>query len=161
MRRRTCAAWAAALGSAVGGCVTPPPPQPPVAPPVAAPSPETRSIEGEAEQMLRMRAESHTQESRWADALVQWELLALLRPHAQEYREQRDHVRRRIDEIAASSLALAEQARRNGNLDRATFEYLRVLSVDRNNTRAAQGLRDIERDRTRRNFLNRPPRTVM
>jgi hypothetical protein len=56
---------------------------------------------------------------------------------------------------------LADKARRNGNLDRATIEYLRVLSVDRNNARAAQGLRDIERERTRRNYLNRPPRTVM
>lgn len=115
----------------------------------------------EAERTLRERAERHMEQQRWADALLQWELLLLLRPDAQTYREQAERTRRTIRDAAERSLALAEQARRSGNLDRAVIEYLRVLSVDRGNARAAQALRDIERERTRRNYMNRPPRVVM
>jgi hypothetical protein len=100
-------------------------------------------------------------ERRWADALLQWELLVLLRPETAEYRERAESTRLRIRETAEKALAQAEQARRTGNLDRAVLEYLKVLNVDRNNERAAQGLRDIERERTRRNYMNRPPRIVM
>jgi tetratricopeptide (TPR) repeat protein len=160
--RPACVHWAAALTCIIGGCATPlPPPEAPAAPPVAAPSPPSPSLEDKAEQVLRKRAEGYMQQGRWADALVQWELLALLRPQAHEYHEQRDQVQRRIDAIAANSLALGDQARRSGNLDRATLEYLRVLSVDRNNARAAQALREIERERARRNYFNRPPRYVL
>jgi hypothetical protein len=92
---------------------------------------------------------------------VQWELLVLLRPDEPEYRERTEEVRRRIAAAAEQFMALAEQARRSGNLERATVEYLRALNVDRHNARAVQGLREIERERNRRNYLNRAPRTVM
>jgi hypothetical protein len=35
------------------------------------------------------------------------------------------------------------------------------LAADRENAIATQGLREIERDRTRRTYLNRPPRAVL
>jgi hypothetical protein len=149
-------AMAVALGF-LAGCATPSP----VPAPEAAPTVETPRLAGDAERALRERADSDMRARRWADALVQWELLALLKPDAQEYREQIEQTRRQIDATARSALAAAEQAQRSGNLERATVEYLRVLSVDRDNARAAQALREIERERTRRNYLNRPPRLVM
>jgi tetratricopeptide (TPR) repeat protein len=152
---------AAALASILGGCAVPPPSEQPPAPEAVAPAPQVSSIASDTERALRERADGYMQQRRWADALVQWELLMLLTPDNEEYREQAAQTRRRIQETAVHALAAAEQARRSGNLDRAVTEYLRVLSVDRENARAAQGLKDIERERARRNYLNRPPRTVM
>lgn len=149
------------LLGAAAGCAVPPPAEEARAPETTAPAPQAPAMAEEAERILRERAEAHVQQRRWADALLQWEMLVLLRPDLADYRERAEATRRRIRESAEKSLALAEQARRSGNLDRATLEYLRVLSVDRHNERAAQGLRDIERERTRRNYMNRPPRVVM
>lgn len=148
------------LLGAAAGCAVPPPAEEARAP-ETAPAPQAPAMAEEAERILRERAEAHVQQQRWADALLQWEMLILLRPDLADYRERAEATRRRIRESAEKSLALAEQARRSGNLDRATLEYLRVLSVDRHNERAAQGLRDIERERTRRSYMNRPPRVVM
>jgi len=152
---------AVVLGGALGGCAVPPPSEQPAVPAAAPSGHGAPSIAGEAERALRERAEDYVRQRRWADALVQWELLTLLAPDKEEYREQTAQAQGRIKETADQALAAAEQARRNGNLDRAVTEYLRALSVDRGNARAAQGLRDIERERARRNYLNRPPRTVM
>ena len=69
--------------------------------------------------------------------------------------------RKRIRDTTASLSSAAEQARRQGNLDQATLLYLRVLNVDRDNAAAAQALRDIDAERTRRSYLNRPPRGAM
>ena len=149
------------LLGAAGGCAVPPPAEPPTAPEIAAPVPRAPAPADEAERVLRERAEAHVQQRRWADALVQWELLALLKPEAGEYRERAERTRLTLRQAAEKSLALAEQAHRGGNLERAVIEYLRVLSVDRDNARAAQGLREIERERTRRIYMNRPPRIVM
>jgi tetratricopeptide (TPR) repeat protein len=149
-----------ALVGAAAGCAVPPPAEQPAAPEIATPAPRAPMAD-EAERVLRERAEAHEQQRRWADALLQWEMLVLLRPDIADYRERAETTRLRIRETAEKSLALAEQARRSGNLDRALLEYLRVLSVDRDNARAAQGLRDIERERTRRTYMNRPPRIVM
>ena len=153
--------WAAVVGGALAGCAVPPASEQPSVPAVVAPAPEAPSSTADAERLLRERAEDYMRKRRWADALVQWELLTLLAPDKDEYREHAAQFRRRIKETAENALAAAEQARRSGNLDRAVTEYLRVLSVDRENARAAQGLRDIERERARRNYLNRPPRAVM
>ena len=158
MKLRARALGVVLLGAAAG-CAVPPPAE--EAPPeTAAPGPQA-SMADEAERVLRERAEGHERQRRWADALLQWEMLALLRPETANYRERAETTRQRIREAAEKSLALAEQARRSGNLDRATLEYLRVLSVDRDNERAAQGLRSIEQERTRRSYMNRPPRVVM
>ena len=149
------------LLGAAAGCATPPPAEQPAASEIEAPALRTPAPADEAEGVLRERAQAHEAQGRWADALRQWELLVVLRPGSADYGERVARMRRHIREIAAKSLALAEQARRSGNLERATLEYLRVLSVDHDNERAAQGLQDIERERTHRNYMNRPPRVVM
>jgi len=97
-------------------------------------------------------------ERNWADALVQWELLALLKPDSRDYRNALAETRSRIRESAGGFARAAEQAHKQGNLDQATLLYLRVLNVDRDNAAAAQALRDIDAERTRRAYLNRPPR---
>ena len=143
-----------AIAALAGGCTTLPEPAPRVEP--GAPDPSVST-----EQAWRERAHASVKDRRWADALEQWELLALLRPESDEYRTQLKRTRERIAESAQKSLAAADQARQRGDLDRAQVEYLRVLSVDHGNAQAAEGLRAIERARVQRNYLNRKPRLAM
>jgi tetratricopeptide (TPR) repeat protein len=145
----------AALCVVVSACVTPPQPAPVAAsqPAASAPSP--------AEAAYRDRANALAAERRWREALAQWEVLLLMRPDSAEYREQAERARKQIAEGVAQSLAAADQARKRGDLERATTQYLRVLSLDPANAAAAQALRDIEAERTRRAYFNRPPRMTM
>jgi hypothetical protein len=158
-RKIRVAASLVAIGLSMAGCVTPPSAE---APSAAVPSiPSAPPLAQVVEATYLERAETLVRERRWADALVQWELLALLRPDSQKYRDEIELARKRIAQTVAESLEAAEQARRRGNADQAAVQYLRALSADRNNLRAAQGLREIERERTRRAYLNRAPRTSM
>ena len=143
-----------ALAALAGGCTTLPEPAPRVEP--GAPDPYLST-----EQAWRERALASARERRWADALVQWELLALLRPDSEEYRTQQKLTRERISDAVRRSLAEGDQARQRGDLDSAQAEYLRVLSLEHGNAQAADGLRAIERARVQRSYLNRKPRLVM
>jgi hypothetical protein len=148
------------LAAALAGCATPPPADPLRAEPSATPhaSVSPTAVRDAAENAHRARAEADAREGRLADALVQWEILALLRPDVQEYQDEMDRTRRQIRDRTASLLQAASDARRRGNLDQAAMNYLRVLSIDRTHAAAAESLREIERERTRRVYLNRPPR---
>ncbi|MGE5339049.1 MAG: hypothetical protein ACM3PU_14570 [Gemmatimonadota bacterium] len=141
-------------GLLVAGCATPPP--------VSVPREEPRialpSREQKLERDFQARAHALMREERWADAEVQWKLLLLLRPDQVEYRHELEAARRHIVDIAAEANAHAAAARKRGDLDGATTQYLRALATDRDNEIAAQGLREIERERNRRAYLNRPPR---
>jgi hypothetical protein len=152
-----CAA-SACLASLLIGCVTSPGsgPAPPEPARTAMPSREQT-----LERDYHARATALMHEGRWADAKVQWELLLMLRPGAAEYRTQWEIARKQIADTAAAAIDHAAAARKRGDLDPATIQYLRALAADRENTTAAQGLREIERERTRRAYLNRPPRTVL
>lgn len=154
----------AALGAALlAGCVTPPAADAPLAP-VEATSPASHARQPHAaaiEQAHLEKAQTYMRERRWADALVQWQILALLNPSAQKYHDEIETLRIRIRSIASELLNAADSARQRGNLSQATLEYLRVLNVDRGNTVAAQALRDIEKEQVRRQYLNRAPRVVM
>ena len=152
----------AVLSALISGCATPPPldtSSVPTEMPSAsvAPQPRTTGIE----QAYLEKAQLLMRERRWADALVQWELLALLNPSAGNYRDEIGKLRKRIRDIAADLLNAAEKARRQGNLEQATLGYLRVLNVDRDNVAAEQALRQIDKERVRRLYLNRPPRMAM
>lgn len=142
----------------ISGCATPPA-DAPVAP---APAPAQASAPAAAlEARHQVRAHAYARERNWADALVQWELLVLLNPGAQEYRDAVADTRKRISDTTASLMRPAEQARQQGNFDQATLLYLSILNVDRDNAVAAQALRAIDAERTRRSYLNRPPRGNM
>ena len=146
-----------ALPALLIGCTTlPEPAAKPDRAPAEAPQPAAK-----AEDALRERAQAFVRSKRWADALEQWELLALLRPDSDEYRVQQKRTREQIGELTPKSLLAAEQARQRGDLERAQVEYLRVLSLDHANAQAAEGLRAIERARVQRNYMNRKPRLVM
>lgn len=152
MSRRPLLAAIAVLLAA--GCATAPSPSPAPQPArVAEPQPADQ-----LEQAYRQRAATLAAERRLADAVVQWELLTVLRPDSAEYRNQLEAAKRRAAEAAAAHVRAAEQARRSGSTDQAMNLYLRALSADPGNATAAAGLQAIEADRTRRAWLNRPPR---
>jgi hypothetical protein len=144
------------VASLLAACAAVPPPPSPATPEgIAARSPDER-LEGD----FRRRALALMQERRWAEAEVQWKLLLLLRPGTGEYAGQLEATRRAIAEVAAEANAHAAAARRRGDLDTATTQYLRALAADRDNAVAAAGLREIELERNRRAYLHRPPRSV-
>ena len=105
------------------------------------------------------RARAHEVDRNWADALVRWELLTLLRPDKAEYGDAVVTTRNRIRAATAGLTKAAAQARQQGNLDQAMQLYLRILNLNREDIAAAQALRDIDAERTQRAYLNRPPRS--
>lgn len=154
MKWRGVALWAT-FSALAAGCATAPPVAPPIEerPAPSAPSP-VQMLEGPH----RARALNLMQERRWAEAAIQWELLLLLRPQSSEYRALLATTRKHIEDTAHDALGDAEQARKRGDLDAAATQYLRALNADRDNQGAANGLREIERERVRRAYLNRSPR---
>lgn len=168
MKRRALVALAACCAT-LYGCQTPrdgeapspaPPPgaEKPSAPGAATPKLAPLEALLERHQALAQR---YTRERNLADALVQWELLALLKPDTQEYRDAVVQTRAQIAARSANFMQMAEQARKQGHFEQAEILYLRVLNVDRKNTAAAQALRELDAERTRRAYANRPPRIRM
>ena len=98
----------------------------------------------------RERAQSLVHEGRWAEAATHWEILLLLRPDQQDYVKALADVRAHASHAAAEHLQEAEQARRQGQTNRAATLYLKALSADPANDKAAQALRDIEKERARK-----------
>jgi|APFre7841882724_1041349.scaffolds.fasta_scaffold02107_3 tetratricopeptide (TPR) repeat protein len=137
---------------AVAGCATPPPAVEAPAP-VVAPQPAAG-----LEQAYRQRAAALAAERRWAEAAIQWELLTVLRPDSTAYRDEAAAARGRSAEMSQTHFRAAEQARRRGDNEQAATLLLRALSADPANAAAAQGLQAIELERSRRAWLNRPPR---
>ena len=142
----------AVLAAVIAGCATPP------TAPVEAPQVETPSRTASLEELYRQRALALAGERRWADAAVQWDLLAVLRPDSKQYRSEAEAARKRGAEAASAHVRAAEQARKRGDNEQAATLYLRALSADPGNAMAADGLKAIELERTRRAWLNRPPR---
>ncbi len=158
-------AWVAVSAALSSACTTPPARDASTATPSgleassgSADMTDAQSATESLEETHRERAQAHARARNWADALVQWELLALLKPQSREYRTAIADTRARIHTIATDLQRDAAKARQAGNMEQATVLYLRVLNVDRENTAAAQALRDIDAERTRRAYLNRPPR---
>jgi tetratricopeptide (TPR) repeat protein len=155
----------ALLCTGLWGCASPPVKSPAASPhvPSITVAPQSSGVSpGDAfEERHRARARASVSEGNWADALVHWELLALVRPTNPEYREALAETRANIARQAAHLMQLAELARKQGNLDQAELWFLRVLNIDREHAAAAQALRDTEADRTKRAYSNRPPRIRM
>jgi tetratricopeptide (TPR) repeat protein len=137
----------------LAACATPAPP--PASRAAALPSPQDA-----LEASYRERAQAAAKDRRWAEALMHWELLALLRPGVAEYRSQVAETQRRIAEVSAEALRAGDAARRRGDAEVAQTQYLRVLAVDPDNAEAMLALREIDRERVRRAYFNRPPRNV-
>lgn len=138
--------WLAACGSA------PPAPAPEPAVPVPAPSPAAPGAawlsDFERQQVdLALAAESRGQ---WAAALLNWEVLTLVRPEDSSYRARWFEARRTIDARVAELLAVADAAQRRGDTEAASRAWLDVLALDPGHARAADALRQMERERSRR-----------
>lgn len=149
-----------ACGTLPEGQTQSPPTEPPPTIAAARPAKPTTSSES-FEDRHRTLAQKHAKEGNWADALVHWELLTLLRPNSEDYRTAASELRTRINSRTATFMQNAEQARKQGNLDQAELWYLRVLYLDREHSGATQALREMEAERTRRAYGNRPPRMRM
>ena len=131
----------------LGACATPPPAQTPRAT-VALPSSQDN-----LESTYRERAQAAVKDRRWADALVQWEVLALLRPNVPEYRAQVEQTQR-IVEMTTEALRAGEaaQARRC----RCGPDPVPAgPRLDPDHAEAMQELHELERDRVRRLLQSR------
>jgi len=153
-------ALAAAL--LLGACTSPGP-----TPGLPVPSPETRTERAAPdlslpafEQAQADRAGAAEARGHWATAALAWEVLTLLRPDDEVVRTRLAQARQRIDRLAAERQAAAEAAQRRGELDAATQAYLDVLALDPTRRAAADALRQIERDRSRRVLAGRFARPI-
>lgn len=155
----------ALLCAGLWGCASPPIESPAASPDVASSAVAPQSTGGPPgdafEERHRARARASARDGNWADALVHWELLALVRPTNLEYRQALAETRANIARQAAHLMQTGELARKQGNLEQAELWFLRVLNVDREHAAAAQALRDMEADRTKRAYSHRPPRLRM
>ena len=160
-----------AVCAALSGCAAAPQGAPTSDTPAVSPAPTapaatvseqpSPAVTAALEERHRELAQARMNEGNWADALVHWELLVLLQPQVQRYRDALTETRAHIERLKAKLLPAAQQAHKQGHLEQAEVLYLRVLKVDRENATAAQALRDMEADRTKRAYSNRAPRMRM
>lgn len=155
-RARLAAAWAAAL---LAACAGTPAPAPDAAPPpaTATVAPAPRPADGVAA-FERRQLEAATRALRrehLAEAALAWETLAVLRPGHAPYREQLAALRARIGTMVSARLQAAAAAQRRGDLDAAADAYLEALALDPTQAQAADGLRAVERERSRQRATTR------
>lgn len=142
--------WATLLG--LVGCAAPPSePSPPAAPTADSRTPARgeNALSG-FERRQRALAESATKERRWADAVWAWDVVLALRPGDASAQQQRAQAQAQADEAAADRSARAQQARQRGDTDTAMRLYLEALALAPGDRVAADALREMERQRTRR-----------
>ena len=103
----------------------------------------------------RNKALSLQQQQRWAEAAVEWEILALLNPDRVEYRNQRRDAQTHIARGVEESLKSADEARQRGDLQAASHFYLKALSLDPSNGTAVDTLRKLEQESVRHTLHTR------
>src|SRR5690242_18456088 len=84
------------------------------------------------------------QSQRWAEAALEWEILAAIVPQNADYQNQLKEAKARMAKGVEESLKSAEDARQHGDPQAAIRYYLRALSFDPTNSTAAESLRRIE-----------------
>jgi hypothetical protein len=146
------------LGAALlAGCGTAPPPDAIHGPeqPVADPSDREGALRA-FEAQWRERAQAAERQARLADALLAWEVLALLRPG--RYDGELAVTRGRIASVYADRLQRGEQEFKRGNLEKAEQLYLSAQALQPQQQEAANALRALERSRNKRDFLGQASR---
>ncbi len=126
-----------------------------------APPPVVRGPVGDFELAQFQRAKDLEQKGQWAEAAWAWEVLTVLRPQEPSYRERLLAVQGQIDAGVAERMQKAQQAQAKGDLDGATQHYLSALSLQPDNTKAADALRAIEKERNKRSYLGTPSRITL
>jgi len=152
--------WPLALACLLASCVQAPPlpdaPAPAPAPASPPPPPEEPMTPSAFELYRRDRALTFQKQGRWADAAAEWEVLALLRPDRPDYRKELNDATAQIEKAVSERLQSASDARVRGDIERAQMLYFKVLSLDPDNSVAAQALRELETERSRRARASRP-----
>lgn len=149
----------------VGGCATSPAPTPaPVEPPQDPPPAPVVVLPPEPtpyELRQRERAQALARQGRLAEAALIWEMLATIRPKAQEYRDRLAEVQKQIEGGVAERMQRGDQATARGQLEAAMQHYLSALALQPDNARAADALRGVERERVRRTHLGKLSRNTL
>jgi hypothetical protein len=159
LRRRW---WPLVVSASLAACSSAPPRDPAVVSvPEVAPRVGAAPSVVAFERAQQERAVRLQQDGRLAEAAATWEVLALLRPEVDEYRERLEQTQSRIDTDTAEYWRKGEQARRKGDLDRAQAQYLLVLQLRPDHAGAADALRSIEKERNRRSYLGRLSRVTL
>jgi tetratricopeptide (TPR) repeat protein len=155
----SCRVASVLLALATAACVSPPEVRTPAA---AAPSAaSSRAPASGYEQRLREQALAQARQGRLADAAVSWEVLSVLRPDVGEYRERMNDTHRAIEAAASERLRNGQLAHKRGDFETATKQYLAVLALQPEHEQAADGLRSIERERNRINYLGKYSRITL
>lgn len=140
----------------LSACAGTAPPQPPPAAPDRQALPPQRGQDAveSFEDRQRAQAETAMQQRRWADALWAWDVVLALEPRDVRAREQRNRARAQAEAAATERRARAQQARQKGDVEGAMKLYLEALSQWPDDAEAADALREMERQRTRRGNVN-------
>jgi hypothetical protein len=121
----------------------------PAAPPVATVETGVRPFE----QRHRQAAAVARREGRLVDARWHWDVVLALRPDDADARREREEVDDAMHALAADRYAKARTAHQKGDADAAQRLYLDALQASPTHTAAADELRAIERERTRRGHV--------
>ena len=132
-------------------------PPAPVPLPVLRVSPQDEQV-NQAIARHRQLAQQHRAAGDLAAAAAQWQILTVLAPRDETFRQELAATRAAIDQRARENLAAGMAALKGGDADRAADAMLRVLALDPGNADAAQALRDIEKRRMARTQASRAAR---
>lgn len=151
----------AAVAVGLAACAAPPPA--PLAAPDAAARPTAAADDVALRRFQRIqldRAEAAEGQGRLADAHVAYEVLALLQPDG-AHAAKAAQLGQRIDAEVALRMARAEAAQRRGDHEQAAQLYLEVLTLAPAHAGAAGALRQLERERNRRQFVGKFSRQTL
>ena len=157
--RRGVGGICAALLVVLAACSTPPGAPPPAAEPAARPEPRSAeqpaprrspSAVDQFEQNHRTAADLAARKGRWSEATWAWDVVLAIKPDDAEALSGRRKAEAAAQAAVAERLPRAAQARSRGDLEQATRLYLEVLALRPGQTEAADALRAMEVDRSRR-----------
>lgn len=164
--------WCAVFVLGLAGCANIATPTPPASPqaapagalpepaptPVASPGPGESAALASFEHLQREKALDAARQERWAEALWAWDVVLALKPQDPAALAQRAQAQSAASAAAAQAHARARQAKQRSDADAAVRAYLDVLVISPGDTAAADGLREIERQRSQRgNVLAQRP----
>lgn len=157
-RSRASLAVTFALMASLAGCASAPStPTATIDRPVievpAAPKEVERAIERH-----RVSAQRFEQAHEPAKASTQWQIVALLAPNDRQASERLSAIRASVAKNVNEGLAAGRDALRKGQVEQAQESLLRVLAFEPNNEEAANGLREIDRQRAMRRGAERAAR---
>lgn len=124
----------------IGGCVGSAPK------PSAVDWPE--GAEGDIAIAVRVReqqARDYLDKGMLPEALIEWKILATMRPGVGRYTKNMQHLEQRILDAARKYLRAGIEALENGNARKAKLEFLKSLAYDPRQSTATRYLREMER----------------